>query len=145
MRSERRRRPDILLLFRRSCLLSPVLAWAPHGSTSVPTALQCPAHSQFTSCLPSCPPSCSNLDGSCVESNFQAPATCKEGCLCQPGYLLKGSKCVLRVQCGCKGDQGLIPVSGCGGRDRWGWEVAHWVNCSPCKCEDLSSNLQKPM
>ncbi|GAB1290326.1 Zonadhesin [Apodemus speciosus] len=77
--------------------------------TRVP--LQCPAHSQFTTCLPSCPPSCSNLDGSCVESNFKAPAICKEGCLCQPGYLLKDNKCVLRIQCGCKGAQGgLIPA-----------------------------------
>eukprot|EP00072_Mus_musculus_P074533 XP_017176296.1 PREDICTED: zonadhesin isoform X5 [Mus musculus] len=74
-------------------------------------ALQCPAHSHFTSCLPSCPPSCSNLDGSCVESNFKAPSVCKKGCICQPGYLLNNDKCVLRIQCGCKDTQGgLIPA-----------------------------------
>ncbi|XP_076779413.1 zonadhesin [Arvicanthis niloticus] len=76
-------------------------------------ALQCPAHSHFSTCLPSCPPSCSNLDGSCEESNFKAPSVCKEGCICQPGYLLSDNECVLRAQCGCKDAQGgLIPAGG---------------------------------
>lgn len=109
-----------------------------------PTALQCPAHSYFTTCLPSCPASCSNLDGSCVESNFKAPFICKEGCICQPGYFLNNDKCVLRIQCGCKDAQGgLIPVSG---RGKWDWwvaeEMAYWVKCLPCKCEHLSLNLK---
>ncbi|KAM7331791.1 hypothetical protein ACRRTK_008499 [Alexandromys fortis] len=73
--------------------------------------LQCPAHSHFTSCLPSCPPSCSIMDGHCEESSSKVPATCKEGCVCQPGYLLNNDKCVLRIQCGCRDAQGdLIPA-----------------------------------
>ncbi|NP_001100604.2 zonadhesin precursor [Rattus norvegicus] len=82
------------------------------SSNCTEITLQCPAHSYFTTCLPSCPASCSNLDGSCVESNFKAPFICKEGCICQPGYFLNNDKCVLRIQCGCKDAQGgLIPAS----------------------------------
>ncbi|XP_052610950.1 LOW QUALITY PROTEIN: zonadhesin [Peromyscus californicus insignis] len=75
-------------------------------------ALQCPAHSQFTSCLPSCPPSCSILDGHCEENSSKVPATCKEGCLCQPGYLLNNDKCVLRIQCSCKDVHGGLISAG---------------------------------
>lgn len=82
------------------------------------TALQCPAHSHFTSCLPSCPPSCSNLDGRCEQTSPKFPFVCKEGCICQPGYFLNKDKCVLQNHCDCKdAEGGLIPVSGCG------WEV----------------------
>ncbi|EGW06332.1 Zonadhesin, partial [Cricetulus griseus] len=74
-------------------------------------ALQCPAHSQFTSCLPSCPPSCAILDGHCEEASSKVPTTCKEGCICRPGYLLNNDKCVLRIQCSCNdGHGGLIPA-----------------------------------
>ncbi|CAH7260280.1 Zan [Phodopus roborovskii] len=81
------------------------------NSSCAKITMQCPAHSHFTSCLPSCPPSCSILDGHCEESSSKVPATCKEGCICQPGYLLNNDKCVLRIQCGCKDVHGgLIPA-----------------------------------
>nr|XP_048289896.1 zonadhesin isoform X4 [Myodes glareolus] len=81
------------------------------GSNCSEIPVQCPAHSHFTSCLPSCPPSCSIMDGHCEESSSKVPATCKEGCVCQPGYLLNNGKCVLRIQCGCRDAQGdLIPA-----------------------------------
>ncbi|KAL1768316.1 zonadhesin [Sigmodon hispidus] len=81
------------------------------NSNCAKITVQCPAHSHFTSCLPTCPPSCSTLDGHCDESSSRIPATCQEGCLCQPGYLLSSDKCVLRIQCGCKdGQGGLIPA-----------------------------------
>ncbi|XP_076416960.1 zonadhesin isoform X2 [Peromyscus maniculatus bairdii] len=81
------------------------------NSHCVKITLQCPAHSHFTSCLPSCPPSCSVLDGHCEENSSKVPATCREGCLCQPGYLLNNDKCVLRIQCSCKDAHGgLIPA-----------------------------------
>ncbi|XP_031194207.1 zonadhesin isoform X3 [Mastomys coucha] len=81
------------------------------SSNCTKISLQCPAHSHFTDCLPACLPSCSNLNGSCVESSSRASSLCKEGCICQPGYLLNNNKCVLRIQCGCKDSQGgLIPA-----------------------------------
>lgn len=85
-----------------------------------PVALQCPAHSLFTNCLPSCLPSCSNLDGHCEGVSTKVPSTCKEGCLCHPGFVFNEDKCVPRVQCGCKDTQGtFIPVSG-RGESVWG-------------------------
>ncbi|XP_004399188.1 PREDICTED: zonadhesin [Odobenus rosmarus divergens] len=66
--------------------------------------LECPAHSSYSTCLPSCPPSCLDLTGRC--SGPKVPSTCKEGCLCQPGYMLSGQQCVHRAQCGCTDDYG---------------------------------------
>lgn len=84
-----------------------------------PKALQCPAHSLFTNCLPSCLPSCWDPEGLCSGTSHNVPSTCKEGCVCQPGYLLYNDKCVLKIQCGCKDAQGVvISVSG---RLKWGW------------------------
>lgn len=95
-----------------------LLLWAPHSLTPIslhPIALQCPAHSRYTNCLPPCLPSCANLDGLCGVTISKVSSTCKEGCICQPGYVLNNNKCVLQIHCGCKNAQGdLIPVSGCG-------------------------------
>ncbi|XP_027965808.1 zonadhesin [Eumetopias jubatus] len=66
--------------------------------------LECPAHSSYSTCLPSCPPSCLDLTGRC--SGPKVPSTCKEGCLCRPGYMLSGQQCVRRTQCGCTDDYG---------------------------------------
>uniref|UniRef100_M3YWE2 Zonadhesin (gene/pseudogene) n=1 Tax=Mustela putorius furo TaxID=9669 RepID=M3YWE2_MUSPF len=66
--------------------------------------LECPAHSSYSTCLPSCPPSCLDLMGQC--SGPKVPSTCKEGCLCLPGYVLSGQRCVTRSQCGCINDYG---------------------------------------
>ncbi|XP_022356101.1 zonadhesin [Enhydra lutris kenyoni] len=66
--------------------------------------LECPAHSRYSTCLPSCSPSCLDLMGQC--SGPKVPSTCKEGCLCLPGYVLSGQRCVTRSQCGCINDYG---------------------------------------
>ncbi|KAM6156401.1 zonadhesin [Erethizon dorsatum] len=71
--------------------------------------LECPAHSSYTTCTPSCPPSCWDLDGHC--EGAKVPSSCAEGCVCQPGYVLSEDKCVPRSQCGCKDAQGgFIPA-----------------------------------
>lgn len=77
-----------------------------------PVALQCPAHSRFSDCLPPCPPSCSDPDSHCEGISPKAHSDCKEGCMCQPGYVLHNDKCVLKIECGCQDTQGgFIPVS----------------------------------
>ncbi|KAL4668903.1 hypothetical protein H8959_007457 [Pygathrix nigripes] len=79
--------------------------------------LECPAYSSYTNCLPSCSPSCWDLDGRC--EGAKVPSACAEGCICQPGYVLSEDKCVPRSQCGCKDAHGgSIPVSGHG---KWDW------------------------
>lgn len=83
------------------------------SSTCTKITLQCPAHTQYTSCLPSCLPSCLDPEGLCKDISPKVPSTCKEGCVCQSGYVLNSDKCVLRAECDCKDAQGaLIPVSG---------------------------------
>lgn len=78
-------------------------------------ALQCPANSHYTDCLPSCPPSCLDLEGHCEGTSPKVPPTCNEGCLCHSGFVLSNDKCIPRIQCDCKDAQGaLIPVSGLG-------------------------------
>ncbi|ELW56473.1 Zonadhesin [Tupaia chinensis] len=58
----------------------------------------------YTTCLPSCSPSCWDLNGRC--EGVEVPSTCAEGCICQPGYVLNEDKCVPRSECGCKDTQG---------------------------------------
>lgn len=81
-------------------------------------AIQCPDHSHFTDCLPSCQPSCFDPDGRCEGTSSEVPSACKEGCICQPGYVLGNDKCVLKIECDCKDAHGtLIPVSELGNQD----------------------------
>ncbi|KFO36873.1 Zonadhesin [Fukomys damarensis] len=54
-------------------------------------SLECPAHSSYTTCIPSCPPSCWDLGGHC--EGAKVPSICSEGCVCQPGYVLKSQYC----------------------------------------------------
>uniref|UniRef100_A0A8C7A541 Zonadhesin n=1 Tax=Neovison vison TaxID=452646 RepID=A0A8C7A541_NEOVI len=92
--------------------------------------LECPAHSSYSTCLPSCPPSCLDLTGQC--SGPKVPSTCKEGCLCLPGYVLSGQRCVTRSQCGCINDYGSsFPVSGDG---RSCVCTLGTVHCQPFSC-----------
>lgn len=104
-------------------------------------ALQCPEHSLFINCLPACQPSCTDPDGRCVGSSTKGPSTCKEGCVCEPGFVLHDGKCVLRTECGCKDAQGaLIPVSG---RLKWGVGDGKWLRVKHFlkRTEGLSVNL----
>ncbi|KAG8523729.1 Zonadhesin [Galemys pyrenaicus] len=70
--------------------------------------LECPTHSSYTTCLPSCSPSCRDPDGQCKDS--PAPSSCREGCVCQPGFLLSEKRCVPRSECGCR-DVRLGPIT----------------------------------
>ena len=112
----KRREPHELLVIP-PCLVSefcgaPLLSLLTPFSFN-PAALRCPAHSQFTDCLPPCHPSCSDLDGRCEGISPKAHSNCKEGCVCQAGYVLHNVKCVLKIECGCQDTQGgFIPVSG---------------------------------
>ncbi|XP_072799286.1 zonadhesin isoform X1 [Vicugna pacos] len=72
--------------------------------------LDCSTHSIYTNCLPSCSPSCLNLEDQCQGGRL--PSTCEEGCVCEPGYLLSGQQCVSRSQCGCKDTQGAYLPAG---------------------------------
>ncbi|XP_048201531.1 zonadhesin [Perognathus longimembris pacificus] len=68
--------------------------------------LECPAHSLYSNCLPSCSPSCQELD--CKGTEVRVPLTCMEGCICQSDYVLNEGQCVPRSYCGCRTAQGAI-------------------------------------
>ncbi|XP_004474079.2 IgGFc-binding protein [Dasypus novemcinctus] len=57
---------------------------------------QCAAHSHYELCGNSCPVSCPSL--SAPEG---CEPTCREGCVCDAGFVLSGDTCVPVGQCGC--------------------------------------------
>ncbi|XP_074162790.1 IgGFc-binding protein-like [Sminthopsis crassicaudata] len=57
----------------------------------------CPAHSHYELCGPACPVTCGSLSG---PAGCQA-RRCREGCVCDPGFVLSGAACVPLHQCGC--------------------------------------------
>ncbi|XP_051063597.1 IgGFc-binding protein [Phodopus roborovskii] len=58
--------------------------------------LQCPANSHYELCGDSCPVSCPSLS-----APKGCETTCREGCVCDPGFVLSGDTCVPVGQCGC--------------------------------------------
>ncbi|XP_042638903.1 zonadhesin [Orycteropus afer afer] len=73
-------------------------------------SLECPAYSSYTHCAPTCPPSCWDLEGRCEGTKLLS--TCFEGCVCNPGYVLKEDECILRNQCSCRDTKGHIFPAG---------------------------------
>ncbi|XP_051017994.1 IgGFc-binding protein-like [Acomys russatus] len=57
---------------------------------------QCPANSHYQLCGDSCPVSCPTLS-----APKGCESTCREGCVCDPGFVLSGDTCVPVGQCGC--------------------------------------------
>ncbi|XP_056156221.1 zonadhesin, like [Lampris incognitus] len=86
--------------------------------------LKCPPGSHYTPCGPACPqPTCQNPSG----SNASCNQPCVEGCVCNPGLILSGDKCVPPSECGCTDVDGIYRPAG----DTWFTER----NCSErCKC-----------
>ncbi|XP_026225589.1 alpha-tectorin [Anabas testudineus] len=60
-------------------------------------ALSCPQFSNYQVCTSACPASCSDLT-----APLYCAHPCTEGCQCDPGYVLSGSRCVQRDDCGCE-------------------------------------------
>ncbi|KAM8950799.1 zonadhesin isoform 2-T2 [Lycaon pictus] len=92
--------------------------------------LKCPTHSSYSTCLPTCSASCMDqCNGS------QVPSVCKEGCICQPGYVLSGQQCVPRSQCGCTDDYGSTFPEG------KTWIAVHCTRS--CSCTEGSVHCQQ--
>ncbi|XP_016064626.1 PREDICTED: IgGFc-binding protein [Miniopterus natalensis] len=67
--------------------------------------LQCPAHSHYKLCGDSCPVSCPSL----LAPEGCKPA-CREGCVCDAGFVLSGDTCVPLGQCGCLHEGRYYPL-----------------------------------
>lgn len=80
-----------------------------HPNVLLPLALKCPPNNHYNPCSSACPqPSCQNPAGS--SGSCQQP--CVEGCVCNPGLVLSGDKCVPVSECGCTDEDGKYqPVS----------------------------------
>ncbi|XP_053199886.1 zonadhesin, like [Scomber japonicus] len=96
--------------------------------------LTCPPNSHYTPCGPACPqPSCQDPagpGGSCNEP-------CVEGCICNPGFILSGDKCVPLSECGCTDEDGKYRPAG----DSWFTEM----DCSErCKCNSNNNVTCEP-
>ncbi|XP_055002412.1 IgGFc-binding protein [Sorex araneus] len=67
--------------------------------------LQCPANSHYQLCGNSCPISCPSLSA----PEGCEPA-CREGCVCDAGFVLSGDTCVPVGQCGCLHEGRYYPL-----------------------------------
>ncbi|XP_052248669.1 mucin-5AC-like isoform X9 [Dreissena polymorpha] len=64
------------------------------------TVEACSNNSVYTTCVPECPMTCENMrDPKATSCNS---TVCREGCVCQPGYVREGKECVLKSDCPCK-------------------------------------------
>ncbi|KAL7381442.1 hypothetical protein ABVT39_005557 [Epinephelus coioides] len=57
---------------------------------------KCPRNSHYEFCGTGCPATCANPN-----TPTKCDATCVETCVCDNGFLLSGTKCVPKAQCGC--------------------------------------------
>uniref|UniRef100_A0A452GM97 Uncharacterized protein n=1 Tax=Gopherus agassizii TaxID=38772 RepID=A0A452GM97_9SAUR len=91
--------------------------------------LTCPPNSHYELCGPSCPASCAHP---AVPSRCRT--ACEEGCQCDPGFVLSGTDCVPRGQCGCT-HNGRYHLAG---ESFWEGE-----NCQRlCRCDGSSHSVQ---
>ncbi|CAL1590396.1 unnamed protein product [Knipowitschia caucasica] len=100
------------------------IAW--RNNTFCP--LKCPPGSQYRPCTSACAqPSCQDPAG----PGGSCDLPCVEGCVCEPGLVLSGDKCVPLSECGCTDEDGKYrPVGG-----SWFSEL----DCSE-RCQCLSNN-----
>ncbi|XP_048245056.1 mucin-19-like isoform X7 [Haliotis rufescens] len=71
------------------------------GSTPLPTTKPiqslCEENKEYTTCVSACPVTCDNVHDppTCTTSN------CEPGCVCKPGFVKEGDRCVESNQCPC--------------------------------------------
>ncbi|KAM4820738.1 zonadhesin [Thomomys bottae] len=70
----------------------PVQPW--RGPSFCPLA--CPDNSKYSLCAKPCPETCL-----AKFTQKHCPHPCMEACECNPGFVLSGSQCIHRTQCGC--------------------------------------------
>ncbi|KAA8591972.1 hypothetical protein FQN60_017346, partial [Etheostoma spectabile] len=59
----------------------------------------CATNSHYDQCAPPCQPTCSGL---APPEGCDKSAPCREGCVCDDGFMLSDAKCVPLAECGCQ-------------------------------------------
>ncbi|XP_056154019.1 IgGFc-binding protein-like [Lampris incognitus] len=86
---------DSLQIFSDICQRAGVKGRNWRSDTKCPLP-KCPENSHYEFCGTACPATCENPD-----APSQCKAGCVEACVCDDGFLLSGTKCVPKAQCGC--------------------------------------------
>lgn len=81
-------------------------------STQCPTP-KCQENSHYEFCGSACPATCANPN-----TPTKCNATCVESCVCNDGFVLSGTKCVPKSQCGCMYEGHYVEA----GASFWGGE-----------------------
>ncbi|KAK2830490.1 hypothetical protein Q5P01_018421 [Channa striata] len=76
------------------------------SSTQCPTPT-CPENSHYEFCGNGCPATCANPN-----PPTKCTAACVETCACNDGFVLSGTKCVPKAQCGCMYDGHYVELGG---------------------------------
>ncbi|XP_019353974.1 IgGFc-binding protein-like [Alligator mississippiensis] len=102
--------------------------------------ITCHENSHYEECASACPASCSDST-----APLYCTQPCREGCICNPGYILSGASCVPLSQCGCLLDgryhalgSDLILTDTCS-RKCSCREPAQPMQCQPHTCRALET------
>uniref|UniRef100_A0A3Q3INL2 VWFD domain-containing protein n=1 Tax=Monopterus albus TaxID=43700 RepID=A0A3Q3INL2_MONAL len=96
----------------------------PNEKCKVEDAMKCPANSHYEECADACFAPCPGLT-----EIVQCPASCTEGCQCDPGFAFNGQMCVKETECGCY-ERGKTYKPG---------EVVYEENCNTkCTCDPMT-------
>lgn len=71
---------------------------APHGSPCPMADISCPPRSHYELCSQACSQTCSTIH---MSGRCSMKTQCREGCVCDQGFVLSGGDCVPMSQCGC--------------------------------------------
>ncbi|XP_038059591.1 IgGFc-binding protein-like [Patiria miniata] len=129
---------DDISVYAEACasLGFPAMPWRREDFCPLP----CASDMNYTPCAPQCPETCASHE---VAQEPALCSSCREGCVCSPGFKLDNHECLPISQCGCS-ENGFYYSIG----DKWVRENctnecscidAQTIDCQPLRCHDDAS------